>query len=469
MSSISIFRSVFISVLLLSSVLVNSAFANVIVNDVTNINPIAVADVLAPKTTSEIQDAVRKHKGPIAIGGGRYSMGGQTATEGALQIDMRSFNKIVSFDPAAKRITVQAGITWRDIQGVLDSRDLSVMIMQSYSNFTVGGSLSVNAHGRYVGAGPVVNSVEELQVVLADGSLVRASRVQNPEIFFGVIGGYGGLGVIAEVTLKVVPNERIRRESVQMPIESYRDYFTSKIRPNPDAVLHNGDIYPPDYKSVRAETWWKTGKPVTVSTRLVPSGAKYWLDPTAVSLIATLPFGSELRRKVLEPALLKKDVVVWRNFEASYDVARLEPTTPRWLWTYVLQEYFVPVDKFDEFVPKLRAVLSRHPANILNISIRHSPADPGTLLAWAPEESFSFVIYYRQGTSESAKREVAVWTRELIDAALSVNGRYYLPYQIHATPAQFRKAYPKADQFFALKKKIDPDTKFRNKLWDAYN
>ena len=48
-------------------------------------------------------------------------------------------------------------------------------------------SLSVNAHGRYAGVGPLVQSVKSLAVVLADGSLVEASPVQNADIFYGVI------------------------------------------------------------------------------------------------------------------------------------------------------------------------------------------------------------------------------------------------------------------------------------------
>jgi len=47
-------------------------------------------------------------------------------------------------------------------------------------------------------------------------------------------------------------------------------------------------------------------------------------------------------------------------------------------------------------------------------------------------------------------------------------GTYYLPYQIHATPEQFTKAYPNSTKYFALKKQLDPTNKFRNKLWDAY-
>src|SRR5262245_37669887 len=90
------------------------------VNDVTKLNPIPVAEVIAPTTIDEIVAAVRSHAGPVSIGGGRYSMGGQTATVGAIQIDMRNFNRVLAFDSIQKTITVQPGIRWRDIQRRID-------------------------------------------------------------------------------------------------------------------------------------------------------------------------------------------------------------------------------------------------------------------------------------------------------------------------------------------------------------
>lgn len=444
------------------------AFSGTVVNDVTRINPIEVRQVIRPSTTLEIVEAVKAHSGPISIGGGRYSMGGQTATPQALQIDMRGFNKILKLDVENKKITVQAGISWRDIQEVIDKKDLSIKIMQTYSNFTVGGSLSVNAHGRYVGEGPLVRSVDAIKIVLADGREVTASLTENPEIFLSAIGGYGGIGVITEATLNLVPNEKIRRTFKDMNTRQYREFFQKNIRGNKEAVFHNGDLYPPAFREIKAETWFRTDKPVTIKERLIPKDQTYWLEPDVISSISTIPYGNQIRQKVLEPLLLNKEVVSWRNREASYDVAQLEPTTPRLLFTYVLQEYFIPVDKFESFVPKMRAVFQKNKVNIVNVSIRHALPDSGTYLAWAPEEVFSFVVYYKQSTSASAQKEVGVWTRDMINQVLAVGGRYYLPYQIHATEKQFRAAYPGYDKFFAVKKKVDPTNKFRNRLWDRY-
>ncbi|NCG22074.1 MAG: FAD-binding protein, partial [Rhodobacterales bacterium] len=171
-----------------------------VVRDVTQLVNIRVDAEVRPTTTAEVQQILQDHQGPVSIGGGRFSMGGQVASENTLHIDMRQMNQVVSFDPHNKRITVQAGISWRGIQEHIDGDDLSVMIMQSYANFSVGGTLSVNAHGRYVNQGPVVHSVQDIELVLADGSSVHANRTENTDLFFGAIGGYASLGVITQVT-----------------------------------------------------------------------------------------------------------------------------------------------------------------------------------------------------------------------------------------------------------------------------
>lgn len=453
---------------LLLFVFVSLIFADPqVVNDVTQINPIRVNRVVTPTTLGDIQELIKNHPGPISIGGGRFSMGGQIATENALFIDTREFNKILSFDPKTKLITVESGITWRKLQESIDPFDLSVQIKQTYSNFTIGGSLSVNAHGRYVGYGPMILSVRSIKLVLSDGKLVTASPKENPEIFFASVGGYGGIGVIVEVTLELTENKKIKRFVKKIPITEYKNFFLKNIRNNPKAHFHNGDIYPPAYENVNTITWEETEEAVTVNDRIVPIKESYWLENLIYFWLTELPYGKELREAVLDPLYYRKDRILWRNYEASYDVQELEPPNRR-ISTYVLQEYFIPVEKFDEFYPLMKSILQKHDVNVVNISIRHAKQDSGSYLAWARTEVFSFVIYYKQRVYESAKREVGVWTRELIDAVISVGGTYYLPYQLHASVSQFEKAYPNSDQFFLLKRKLDPNYKFRNKLWDKY-
>ena len=80
------------------------------------------------------------------------------------------------------------------------------------------------------------------------------------------------------------------------------------------------------------------------------------LNRALFGIISSWPGGKGFREHIVDPIIFHGDQVTWRNYEASYDVAELEPGS-RDRSTYVLQEYFVPVERFDEFVPKLGAVM----------------------------------------------------------------------------------------------------------------
>ena len=436
-----------------------------IINDITGLNPVIVADYKVPTTIEELKELVMYSTLPVSVGGGRFSMGGQTASSGSLHIDTRSLNKIEELSVENKTITIQAGVRWCDIQRLIDPYDLSIKIMQSYANFTVGGSLSVNSHGRYVGLGPVILSVLSIDVLLANGNIQTASPQMNQELFYGAIGGYNALGIIVRATLELSGNVKMKRISKRMPLADFRHYFNHVVRNNPDAVMHNSNIFAPKYKWVNAVTWVKTDEKPTSKTRLMPLKDAYPIERYFLWSFSKTNFGKWRREYLIEPLIYLRKRVHWKNYEAGYDVMELEPKSKK-SSIYALREYFIPISKFDEFSAAMQEIYQRYRVNVINISIRHSIPDPGSYLAWAKEEVFAFVIYYKQNTREHAKSTVAIWTREMNEAAISLGGTYYLPYQVYETPEQFHRAYPRAYELFELKKKLDPENKFRNQLWN---
>ena len=228
-------------------------------------------------------------------------MGGQTASPESLHLDMRRLNKVVHFAPLEKTIRVQAGIRWCDIQRFIDPHGLAVKIMQTYANFTVGGSLSVNSHGRYVSAGPLIFSVRRLWLVLMNGETVEASRGQNTELFYGAIGGYGGLAVIVEAELDLADNLRVERLDVKLSTGDYLDYFQKNIRHRREAIFHNADLYAPHYQRLRAVTWFETKKPATVAHRLQPLRRIYALEKYFTWTISESFLGKLRREYLLDP------------------------------------------------------------------------------------------------------------------------------------------------------------------------
>lgn len=436
-----------------------------IVKEVSRLYPIAVDDIYVPGSVEQLQDILKNTHKPISIGGGRYSMGGQIAHAGSLHIDMRGLNRILDLNLEQQTITVQAGARWRDIQACIQHYGLAIKIMQTYANFTIGGSLSVNCHGRYVSLGPLILSINAIVLVLHNGKRINASPTTNSEIFYAAIGGYGAIGIIVEAELSLTTDCHIERLHKKMPLADYTAFFQKQVRNNNVAVFHNADMIPPRFDTVHVVTWSATDKAVNVIPQ--QDSKLYILEKYMLWAVTESPLGHWRREYIYEPLLFWNKKITTRNEEANYNVAELEPIS-RNQNTYVLQEYFIPVNRINDFTPVMTEILNRYHVKAVNVSIRHSHPDSGSLLAWAREEVFAFVLYYKQQASQAEQEKVAIWTRELIEASINAGGCYYLPYQPHARYDQFHRAYPNATALFALKDKWDPHYRFRHCLWEKY-
>jgi FAD/FMN-containing dehydrogenase len=136
--------------------------------------------------------------------------------------------------------------------------------------------------------------------------------------------------------------------------------------------------------------------------------------------------------------------------------------------TDILHEYFIPRKNFTSFIKELQRIVPKHKADLLNITIRNVYRDEDTFLHYADEEMFAFVMFFNQSVSEDAQEDMLLLTRELIDAANRLEGRYYLPYRLHATANQLETSYPMVRDFFAKKRLYDPKELFKNKFYEQY-
>jgi FAD/FMN-containing dehydrogenase len=59
-------------------------------------------------------------------------------------------------------------------------------------------------------------------------------------------------------------------------------------------------------------------------------------------------------------------------------------------------------------------------------------------------------------------------TQSLIDATIGAGGRFFLPYQLHYTPAQLERSYPEIGAFFRAKRRYDPDHLLTNTWYETY-
>jgi FAD/FMN-containing dehydrogenase len=454
------------------------------VDDASHLNKTAVYGVVHVRTEEDIRGALafaREHHLKVSCAGQQHSMGGQTFTHGGLVLDLREFNRI-QVDKANKIANVQSGVRWWQLQRLLDKDALSVKSMQSINIFSVGGTLSINAHGIDPAPGPIAPTVRSLRVMLSDGSVVKASPTENTELFRHVLGGYGLFGVILDADLDIVDNELYELKTVYMNYTDYPAYYKANAEGNSNVGLIFGRLSVSPRTYLRETAVHVYTKSVVEGARALPSMAPpkhNALGRLVIGFSKTGGFGRWTRwmvEKYLEPkihsclsrnqAMSGPDAcVVSRNQEMYDDMSYLQNRLPD---TDILQEYFIPYSGMPEFVDGLREVVQRNGANLLNVTIRTVHRDTVTALPYAKEDMFGFVLYFNVRFNERENEILRKTTTDLIDVAARAGGTYYLPYQLFYSKEQLEKCYPEAGEFFAAKKKFDPIGLFSSKFYEKY-
>ncbi len=434
---------------------------------VAEVWPVPVDSRAAETQLSQLLREAQQNGLPVSIAGARHSMGGHTLSPGGLVIDMTPFNQM-TLDAAQNLLHIQSGARWSEVIPWLDQRGKSVKVMQSNNSFTVGGSISVNCHGWQYGCPPIASTVKSFRLMRPDGSIVVCSRSQNSELFSLALGGYGLFGVILDVDLQVVPNESYRLQQAVVPVEQALETFDFMIN-HPDATLAFArmNVTPDQFlQEVIINVLYR--EPDT--NQRIPELS----EPEQASLRRYIfrgsggsAYGKKLRWRAetkLQPHLQKHRVSRNQLFNEGVEVFENRSANH----TDILHEYFVPRAGLTEFVIALQDIIPRHEGDLLNVTIRQVEADQDTFLRYADQPLFAFVMLFYQPRTVAGDQKMEAMTVELIDAALEVDGCYYLPYRLHATPGQFHQAYPQAEQFFALKRKYDPRELFQNQFYRKY-
>jgi FAD/FMN-containing dehydrogenase len=453
-----------------------------LIDDASHLNKTPIYGIVEITSEDDIRNALqyaRAHKLKVTCAGQQHSMGGQTFSAGGLVLDFRRFNQI-RLDKAQKVVNVQSGVRWWQLQQFLDKEGLAVKSMQSINIFSIGGSLSVNGHGIDPMPGQIAPTVRSIRVMLSDGKVVEASPTQNTDLFQHVLGGYGLFGIILDANLDVVDNEIYERRAVYMDYKDYPAYYRKNVENNEKVALAFGrlSISPGSYLRETAAHVYFRSQSHTDLPSLTPDRYES-LDRFIINFSKRGAIGRWLRwtlEKHVEPRLhtcltrnqvmTQKDIcLVSRNEEMYDDMAYLEN---RLRDTDILQEYFVPYDRMPEFVDRLRSVVQKNNANLLNVTIRTVHKDTLTALPYAKEDMFGFVLYFNVGFDDEDNEILKKTTTDLIDAAEQSGGTYYLPYQLFYSKQQLERSYPGIQEFFAAKRTYDPIELFSNKFYEKY-
>lgn len=179
--------------------------------------------IITPGNADELARALRETAASgrpvIARGGGMSYTGGYLpAAPGAVMIDTRRMNRILTIDESNMFVTVEAGCNWAALFEALKEKGLRTPFWGPLSGLasTIGGGLSQN--NAFFGAGthgPASDSVASMRVVLADGTVIDTGsastkggapffRHYGPDLTGLFLGDAGALGVKAEATFRLM-------------------------------------------------------------------------------------------------------------------------------------------------------------------------------------------------------------------------------------------------------------------------
>lgn len=324
-------------------------------NDASQLNLTKVDTIIqVPNNKGEIEIQLKKvlkyakeNNLKISIAGAKHSMGGHTIYPNGIVLNMLAY-KQMQLDAENNVLTIGSGALWEDAIKYLDKYGKSIAIMQAFSSFSVGGSISVNGHGWQKNLPPISASVIAFTLMKENGEIVNYSIQENQELFKLVIGGYGLFGIVLDVKLKVVENIALQYKYIRLSPNNYINYFKKHITENPNVNLVFGRLRISDkhfleeatlnfFEKVEATIPVLQNQKSTESQRLVFRGS------------VNSEYGKRLRWD-LETGMNKvsKKEIYSRNELLNDDVSLIENKDAS--STDLLQEYFIPERNFNNFI-----------------------------------------------------------------------------------------------------------------------
>ena len=209
--------------------------------------------IVQVETEDDVIRAVKDAKAAgrkVTVRSGGHSWSGHHLRDGTTLVDLSKMNSVISVDADAMTAVAEPGCYGTAVCAALDEHGLFFPIGHC-KGVGIGGYLLQGGYGWNGRAlGPACSSIEAIDVVTADGELVRASETENPDLFWAARGsGPGFFGVVVRFHLKVYPkSDTVANGVFVYPIELLDEVFTWLHQIGPKvgiemelmALIHNG-------------------------------------------------------------------------------------------------------------------------------------------------------------------------------------------------------------------------------------
>lgn len=381
---------------------------------------------------------------------------------------MERLNRFLSFDEKTGLLRAEAGISLKEVLEVFTNRGWFVPIVPGTKYVTLGGCFAADIHGKnHHIDGSFSNYVQEIELILGDGSRKCCSRKQHADLFWASAGGMGLTGIISEMTLQLVP------------IETAYVKVTHRHAPNLDAIFEL--LEDKKYEEQYSVAWidcLATGKDFGRSILMTGHHAK----KSEVEHQKKDPLKIPLKRQLSIPFNCPSWVLnTWsvRAFNSAYYALQKRKTEP---FIIDYDSYFFPLDvihnwnklygktgfvQYQLVVPSKTARLAIH--DILTLSSTNRCASFLAVLKKFGPEGQGLLSFPHEGYTlalDIPLKDPSLFDllNRLDEVVLKYEGRLYLAKDARMKSDTFRAMYPRYPLWQAIKAQVDPDGKFVSDL-----
>jgi FAD-linked oxidoreductase len=395
----------------------------------------------APATVAELQELIASAKGTVRAVGAGHSFTPLVPTDGTI-VSLSRISGLVSHDSQTRQATLWAGSRLGDIGQPLEDAGQALVNMPDIDEQTLAGCLATATHGTGAGIGCMSTFIEGLQLVDARGDLVDCDANNNPELFQAAKVSLGALGVITQVRLQNVAPYRLRRETVWRSFEEMLELADSMAKQHRNFEFYYIPFSGMGFTDVHDITDEPLGSTEKIDSNESVQDLKLARD--------WLQGSPKLRELVLSSIVktLDDEMMVessWKNYASERNVRFNE------------MEYHLPREHGLQALREVRTALeTQHPEVFFPIEVRFIKGDDIWLSPFHQRDTCSIAVhrYFEEDYKPYFKTIEPIFRK--------YEGRPHWGKLNTLQREDFRKLYPRWDDFVEVRRTVDPNGRFLN-------
>ncbi len=395
-----------------------------------------------PQLARTLAEAGRAGQSVRMVGGG-HSFSPLVASDGLI-VSLDKLQGVIAVDDATRIARVHAGTRLYTLGAALAQRGLAMENLGDINVQSVAGATSTGTHGTGIVFGNIATQIAALKFVTADGREVVASPTQDPQLFDGGRIALGSLGVLTELSLRLVPAFRLRLERGKMDLEDCLAQADALVAANRSFEFY----WLPHTESVLTKKWNTTDAPVDTM------GFGRWFSEV---LLENTAFGLLCDLGKAVPSLcpsLSRFCASLLSHSAQVDASWSMLSTVRQV-RFNEMEWSVPAARGADALREIKALVARRAFPLMfPLEYRWVRGDDIWLSPNHGRDSVHISVHQYRGMPFQGYFDAVQ------AICLNHGGRPHWGKAHSLTAAQLAPLYPRWDDFLALRERMDPQGRF---------